>query len=100
MACRRFSPAVGCGRMPKLDTVTVPALCTFTYRGQSYIAGDPVTVPPIEAAALARQRCVTLDRAATYTTREITVTTPDPESEPERPRRRRYRRRDLQAEGE
>ena len=96
MGCRRFSPAVGCGRMPKLDTVTVPAICTFTYRGKSYIAGDPVTVPPVEAAALSRQRCVTLDRQATYTTREISVIEP----EPERPRRRRYRRRDLQAEGE
>ena len=77
-------------------TVTVRALKAFPYAGRTVVVGEPVTMPPAEALARARQREVSLDRA--YNAQALT---PEPEPEPEivtpRPKRR-YRRRYMTAD--
>ena len=81
--------------MPTLETVAVPALCAFTHKGRSFVRGELVKLPPVEALALARVGKVSLSRH--YQTRDVA---PEVEPEPEAPRRRRYRRRDMTAETE
>jgi hypothetical protein len=76
--------------------VTVPALVEFVFQGRLYQRGDLLTITPVEAAVLARNREVSLTRWA-----EIA---PAPEQPKRRRRRapseprRAYRRRDLVAE--
>lgn len=80
--------------MPK--TVKVPALCDFTYDVRNVVKGEIVEMAPLEAAAHARQRHVTLAKGA-YLSRALSVAVKTPDPEPVIPKRR-YRRRDLQAE--
>lgn len=85
-----------------MRTVTVPAIAGFTFQGRAVEAGEWLTLTPLEAATLARQRRVSLTRG--YQTRQIVPATnpaplPDPIPEPDpTQRRRRSRRRDLAAE--
>lgn len=84
-------------------TVDVPALRAFTYRGRQVVEGEMVSMVPIEAAAHARRKLVSLSKGR-YPTREMRAAQapqPQPQPDPEpsiSPRRRRYRRRDLQAD--
>ena len=82
--------------MPTLDTVSVPALCAFTHKGRSFVRGELVNLPPVEALALARSGKVSLSRH--YQARDV-VTETELEPEPVRVKRR-YRRRDMTAEPE
>lgn len=77
-------------------SVTVYAARAFSHSGTAVSVGDPLTVSPIEAAALNYRKLATLHKPKALPK----VMTVEPEPEPEQPKRRRrtYKRRDLRAE--
>lgn len=78
-------------------TVSVIALQSFEWKGQSYSPEQTVNLTPIDAVVLSRKRLVTLTRRKA---KQAPVVPPPPvvEPEPELPKRRYYKRKDIQAE--
>ncbi len=79
------------------QTVTVTALKPFELQGRSYVAGQAVTLSPIDAVVLSRKRFVTLSKRKAITPEPEPIVIPEPEPEPPKARRT-YKRRDMQAE--
>jgi len=92
--------------------VFVTALAAFAYRGRAIRAGERVAMRPIDAAAAAQRRDVTLDRGRNQAPRalerrDLEVERPAPSlsdaptsgTSDAPPRRRAYRRRDQLAGG-
>lgn len=79
--------------------VTVPALKPLTYQGRSYVRGELVTMPAIEAAARSRRGEVSLVKGkiiAPEPVQNVAAMAAEDSPEPRTIRRRTpYRRRDM-----
>ena len=85
-----------------MKQVTVIALQPMEWGGQSYVQGQALTVPLLDAIALAKKHRITLTKRRGVKMAPVPEPAPEPVPEPipepvvEKPKRRKYQRQDVQ----